>query len=156
MGRPTLAGVLDRARQTGTPFGETIRVVRRDTGEIRHVLVQGGRVDPAGVRREMYGTSVDVTEQHEAIERIRFQARLLKSIGEAVIATGPDGRVHYWNAAATRLHGWTEEEMRGQPITRITLAADNTAENGRVLARLARGEPWSGEFTARTRSTAEP
>jgi PAS domain S-box-containing protein len=55
----------------------------------------------------------DITERKEAEEKIRFQARLLDAVGEAVIATDPDGKVVYWNQAAEELYGWTAEEAMG-------------------------------------------
>ena len=34
-----------------------------------------------------------------------FHARLLDAVGQAVIATDPQGKVVYWNRAAQRLYG---------------------------------------------------
>ena len=43
----------------------------------------------------------------------------LASIGDAVIATDPDGRVAFMNEIAQRLTGWTAEEGNGQPLEQV-------------------------------------
>ena len=42
----------------------------------------------------------------------------LASIGDAVIATDPEGRVAFMNEIARRLTGWTAEQGEGQPLER--------------------------------------
>ena len=59
--------------------------------------------------------SRDVTDRRTAERQIRFQAHLLDAVGQAVIATDPDGRVRYMNVAAEALTGWTLDEARGRP-----------------------------------------
>jgi PAS domain S-box-containing protein len=48
-------------------------------------------------------------------ERERFRVTL-SSIGDAVIATDPRGRVVFMNAIAEKITGWTHEEMLAQPL----------------------------------------
>ncbi|MFN4001782.1 PAS domain S-box protein [Microcella sp.] len=63
----------------------------------------------------------DVTDE-EAIRaealasqrKIAQQAALLDSASDAMIVRDLDNRVQYWNAAATRLYGWTAAEAEGQ------------------------------------------
>ena len=84
-------------------------------------------------------------------EQIRFQARLLDAVHEAVIATDPSGIVLYWNHFAEGLYGWTAEEAVGRNILELTPAEEDLRDAEAVLARLRRGEPWSGEITLRRR-----
>ena len=44
---------------------------------------------------------------------------VLRSIGDAVIATDPQARVVLMNPVAEQLCGWSEAEARGQPITTV-------------------------------------
>jgi PAS domain S-box-containing protein len=81
----------------------------------------------------------------------RFQAALLDSVGQAVIATDVGGIVIYWNSAAERLYGWTSQEAMGQPIVELTPAPQSVEEATLIFAELAAGRSWSGEFVVRHR-----
>jgi PAS domain S-box-containing protein len=52
-------------------------------------------------------------------EARRWFAVTLRSIGDAVIATDPDGRVTFMNAVAERLTGWRDGEARGQNLDEV-------------------------------------
>ena len=97
----------------------------------------------------------DVTEHRAATSQLQLQARLLDSVGEAVIATDLDGRVIYWNEAATRMYGWAPAEAIGRPVTELTTAASSEAEATEIFERLSRGESWSGIFRVRRRDGTE-
>ena len=46
-------------------------------------------------------------------------AQLVGGIGDAVIVANPEGQITYCNAAATRLFGFSETELVGQPLSVI-------------------------------------
>jgi PAS domain S-box-containing protein len=46
--------------------------------------------------------------------------QLFQVIGDAVIVADPNGHIVAWNAAATRIFGFTEAEALGQPLSLIT------------------------------------
>ena len=54
--------------------------------------------------------------RRRAIERRELLQVTLRSIGDAVITTGVDGRVTYLNAVAESLTGWTQADAVGQPL----------------------------------------
>lgn len=84
-------------------------------------------------------------------DTFRFQALLLDSVGEAVIATDGGGIVISWNRAAERLYGWTSQEAVGQPIVMLAPAPQPVEEATAILAELAAGRSWAGEFVVRHR-----
>ena len=84
-------------------------------------------------------------------QQIRFQARLLDAVHEAVIGTDPTGIVLYWNRFAEGLYGWTAEEAVGRSILDLTPAEKVLRDAEAALARLRRGEPRSGEMSLRRR-----
>jgi PAS domain S-box-containing protein len=47
-------------------------------------------------------------------------AQLMQVMGDAVIVADPTGTIVFWNAAATRIFGFTESEAMGQNLTLIT------------------------------------
>lgn len=106
---------------------------------------------------ERYFTAVarDVTDRLLSEDRLRFQARLLDAVGEAVIATQLDGTVLYWNDAAERLYGWSASEVMGRTVDEITPADVSRSQAEEIMHRLREGESWSGEFMVRDKSGRE-
>ncbi len=96
-------------------------------------------------------TSRDVTERKEAEEKLRFQARLLDTVGEAVIALDVDGRVTYWNRAAEDLYGWPSEEVMGSKLREMVVPEDLRGRAEEIAAQLREGRAWTGEFVVRRR-----
>ncbi|MEY2581488.1 MAG: hypothetical protein QOE09_1337 [Ilumatobacteraceae bacterium] len=56
----------------------------------------------------------DVTARTETQTQAQLRATLLDAVGEAVVATRPDGEVVYINRAAERLLGWRAAEVIGR------------------------------------------
>ena len=79
----------------------------------------------------------------------RFHARLLDAVGQAVIATDPQGKVVYWNKAAENLYGWSAKEAIGRPIVEITPSEELIERAKEIMTELSRGRSWTGEFVVR-------
>jgi PAS domain S-box-containing protein len=91
------------------------------------------------------------------MERLReseAQSRLLASIVEssndAIISKLPDGTVLSWNDGATRLYGYTAEEMIGKPVSMV-VPPDRQEEWQELMERAKRGECVSNVETVRIR-----
>ncbi len=102
-------------------------------------------VDESG---ELVGAVIsrDVTERRRTERAIKFQAHLLNTVEQAVIATDPYGRITYWNRFAERLYGWSVAEVIGCDILEIILAQTTRQQGAEILSRLKEGKSWSGEF----------
>ncbi len=66
-------------------------------------------------------------------------AAIVQSSSDAIISETLDGTITSWNAGATRIFGYSAEEMIGQSITRI-IPPDHIEEGTTILARLKAGE----------------
>ena len=88
----------------------------------------------------------DITGHKSAEEQIRFQARLLDAVGQAIIATNPQGRIIYWNRATEELYGWSKEEVMGRPIVEVTPSQEMLERAEEIMSELRAGRSWSGEF----------
>src|SRR4051794_36080994 len=90
-------------------------------------------------------TLADVANEPNAAEQHRTEAvtRLLASIVEtsddAIISKDINGLVTSWNAGATRIFGYTADEMIGKPVS-ILAPPDRANEMPKILERIRKGE----------------
>lgn len=95
----------------------------------------------------------DVTAEVNARKAIEFQAFLLNSVQQAVIATSLEGTVIYMNSFAEKLYGYTREELVGKNLRVLSVDDPIIQEQAEMLMRkFELGESWSGEFLMRTKS----
>lgn len=96
-------------------------------------------------------------ERKQAEQNMRFQAYLLDTVGQAVVATDLDGKITYWNRFAEMLYGWEASEVIGRSVLEVTVPDISREELLRVSEVLRRGERWSGELVLQCRDgTAFP
>jgi len=116
------------------------------------------------VLRDMRGAPVgflalmhDVTERHCAEEQLRATNETLRALIEssplAILALDAQGAILSWNAAATRIFGWTEEEVLGRPspLTPPGQRAEVQALRDRVL----HGQTFAGVEGQRLRKDGQ-
>ena len=149
--------------ETSKKFSETFEQHRSDkegqvieaqiitkNGEIRDVAIKANLFEVNG-EKMLRGLFRDITELKKVEEKISFQARLLNAVGQAVVATGINGNITFWNRAAEQLYGWTAAEVLGRNIIDVTPAETSKEQAKNMLNRLIAGESWSGEFLAKRR-----
>jgi len=107
------------------------------------------RAYPSGSGLSVYFQ--DVTERKRTEEKLRFQARLLDAVGEAVIALDMEGRVLYWNRAAEEMYGWSSEEAMGRNLREMVVPESLRGRAADIAAQLREGKKWTGEFVVRSR-----
>ncbi|NMC50571.1 MAG: PAS domain S-box protein, partial [Desulfovibrio sp.] len=104
--------------------------MRCKDGSLKWILDRGKIVarDENGMGLRMIGTHADISAIKATEEALRESrenlAVTLRSIGDAVIATGPDGRIVRINPAAERLTGWDEAQAMGQPLGKVFVIVD--------------------------------
>jgi PAS domain S-box-containing protein len=81
-------------------------------------------------RRRQYAMRGHLAEERRAAEALREEKEryrvTLSSIGDAVIATGPDGRVTFLNSVAEKVTGWEMSAARGRPLQDVFRIVDET------------------------------
>ena len=81
----------------------------------------------------------DITERKRAEEANAYLAAIVRSSGDAVVGTSPDGTIESWNPTAERVFGYTAEEAVGRPIS-LLATPDRYAEQRDLIYRLRSGE----------------
>jgi PAS domain S-box-containing protein len=87
----------------------------------------------------------DITAEKEILERSRFKANLLNTIGQAAVATDINGIVNYWNRAAEEIYGWAQEEALGKSVVDLIPLQITQADANEVRQQLLLENSWSGE-----------
>ncbi|MDQ8200250.1 PAS domain S-box protein [Pelagicoccus enzymogenes] len=97
----------------------------------------------------LLGVAVDVTERRRSEGRIRRQAALLDQTQDAIFVASDEGVITYWNKAAERLYGWTEEEV----LNRLSFEAlySQQEQANEILSRVLENGSWSGDTEQRDR-----
>ena len=70
--------------------------------------------------------------------RLALLAAIVESSDDAIVSKTLDGRILSWNAGASRIFGYTAEEVIGKPIT-IIIPPELHEEEQRILNQVRRG-----------------
>jgi two-component system cell cycle sensor histidine kinase/response regulator CckA len=98
--------------------------------------------DSSGSFTGFIAVARDITERRHVAETLRDMSQMLRTIIDAsvlsIVALDLDGRVTLWNNAATRLFGWSAQEVLGRPLP--TVPEDRRAEFDKGRVRSQAGE----------------
>jgi PAS domain S-box-containing protein len=144
-------------RAAGAPQDEMRKAVEAGRAEDKrwHSRKDGSRFFADGVMSSLRGAEGelrgfgkvlrDVTERKRAEEALARDALLLANVRDSVVVTDLEGVVTYWNEGATRLFGWSAEEMIGRPYADRYPEPVRSAIAQEIRSR-AGGADWSGEY----------
>jgi PAS domain-containing protein len=104
--------------------------LQRADGEYRWILDHGvPRYAESGLFLGFIGSCIDITDvteikqawdsQQNISKRLGELAAIVESSDEVIVSKNLDGTVTSWNAAASRVFGYTAEEMIGQSILKL-------------------------------------
>jgi len=123
-------------------------MVRKDG---THIIVEThGRPGPMGSTIR-FAAIRDITARKRTDENLSLQARMLDTVGQAVIATDPEQTILFWNKTAVAMFGWSREEVLGRKIADILPLQSSQTIPPEIMAILTRGETWSGELVVQCR-----
>src|SRR5687767_6188361 len=77
------------------------------------------------LNEQVYSQRVTAEQLRQASEKL---ASMIQSSPLAIIARDVQGRVESWNAAAERMFGWTQEEVRGKPVPYLPPGTEGEGE----------------------------
>jgi len=135
----------------GRSFRADLRLIRKDGTELpvevngRSLVMPDGQIQIQGVTRNM-------EERVERERAVREKAEEFETLFRAsplgMVQLDAEGMVVRWNPAATRIFGWTEEEVVGQPVP---FERPGRGEGvGGFTGEALEGEPVTvGDFAAR-------
>jgi len=129
-------------RQDGETASYELEIIRPD-GEKRYLIVTASPFnDNDGITIGAIGVFRDLTERkwvEDALLKSEAHYRAVaESANEAIITADSEGIITSWNKGAERIFGFTETEVRGQPITMV-LPSRYTERHINGMARVHMG-----------------
>ncbi|MGL1904226.1 MAG: PAS domain S-box protein [Fibrobacterales bacterium] len=120
--QPAISAAVNELIEQGAPFDLVLEIITAK-GNLRWVHALGKGIFLEGKIIKVSGTFQDVTERkHAELALAAEKERLavtLRSIGDGVITTDPDGKITMLNKAAEVMAGWGSEEATGLPLTEV-------------------------------------
>ncbi len=95
------------------------------------------------------------SERRKAELMLRRQAQVLDQVHDAVIQMDLHGKIWKWNLGATRLFGYTEEEMLGKSIHMLYLDLDPEEVISHIFQEVHAAGRYEGELRSCRKSGAE-
>lgn len=145
--RERVMDAIDRTLKNGDKYEEEF-LLRAPSGAYRWQLSIGKLIlDTDGNPARLIGAAIDTTERRQKEELIQFHSDLLSRIDEAIVAQNLKGEVIYFNKAAERMLGETDNEDFTQALNLQIPQEHRIINNSRIMDRLHAGQSWSGSFT---------
>ena len=150
--REVIAGVVQRAIETGEPYDVRLRLIRAD-GEARLVRTQGTpQRDESGRVTALFGVFQDITEQEASLARARkneHRYRLLAdNMADVLARVKPDGHSNYISPAVEAILGYSRAEMFGTTAQTYVLEEDRPIFMGAMTEVLKTGENRRVQYRA--------
>jgi PAS domain S-box-containing protein len=144
---------LETARKTGSAEGERWHIRKNGSRFFASGVVTTVR-DQAGRLRGFAKVMRDITEQKKAEEQLKQQAQLLELAQDIIMVRGLDGRISFWNDAASETYGWSSSEAAGQVVYELlhTVFPEPLSNIEAVLFSKNR---WEGELVQTLRDGAQ-
>jgi PAS domain S-box-containing protein len=87
----------------------------------------------------------DITPHIVAEKKLEFQANLLDTVQQAVVAFDLDGKITYYNEYAVEMYGWKGRDILGQLATSVIETNVTPEIEQRIENCLVAGNRWTGE-----------
>ncbi len=88
---------------------------------------------------------IDITVRKRKEERLLFQARLLDSVQESIVAINLNKKIIYWGKGARDLYGYQAEEILGSNIS-ITFPEEKKSKEFQKIIKTVEKETWKGQI----------
>lgn len=121
--------------------------IRKQNGEYRWVIDEAiPRTLPDGTFLGYIGSFVDINDRKLVEEKIRFQARVMQEVSEAIIALDFNNIVITWNKGAENIYGIAASEIIGKPLGAFIDMHYLNDSYQSSLEHLNKYNHWSGEL----------
>lgn len=120
--------------------------MRNANGAFRWVIDKANpRILPDGTFLGYTGSVIDIHDRKLMEEKLRFQARIMQEVSEAIVAVDLNYNIISWNRGAEIIYGYTAAESLGKPLNKLvpTQLINETIQQS--LEHLNKYGMWVGE-----------
>ncbi len=125
--------------------------IRRRDGVQSIVQVLTVVLEDKGEHSLWRSVMTNITERKKVEEELNYQAGLLGSVSDAIIATDAALRIVSWNKHAEFLYGWSAAEVIGQHIDELCRTEFIGQTQAEAHAKFLAENVWRGELRQRRR-----
>lgn len=138
--------VIREAIENCGSFEHQHRLLMSD-GSIRHVVETGELLcDEQGRACTVFGTSLNVTSQHQMASRLQLLAGAFDYSGEAILICDRDNKIVTVNPAFTKLTGYSEAEAVGRNPRFLSSGRTSRGEYREMWNAILKHDFWQGEL----------
>ncbi|RPJ80342.1 MAG: response regulator, partial [Deltaproteobacteria bacterium] len=154
--RKQASTVFKNSIKTGEPYSIEMRIIRKDSGELRNIIsnaeIQRG---PDGRSLVVLGTNQDITELKKAEEESRRLASVIRHSRELVNLAKPDGTMFFLNDAGKRMLGISDKDVTRTNILKVIPGHLHNFVQQKLLPSVCKDGYWEGELQYLNLDTGE-
>jgi PAS domain S-box-containing protein len=121
--------------------------------DLQGVTKEGRKIDLEAIVTQIYwngkkaiqGIYRDITERKKIEEALRREAFIFENLYDAVIITDLNGAIMNWNPAATRMFGFTKDEILNKQIYFLNKSESKFIE--KMISSVEKDGKWTGEIS---------
>jgi PAS domain-containing protein len=119
--------------------GEEIVIERPDNTFLNLLVFPRPLLNDAGESIGAYNTLVDISNQKTGEEKQAILSAIVESSDDAIISKNLNGIITSWNAGATKIFGYTEDEIIGKHIS-VLIPKQLQAEEEIIISNIKSGK----------------
>jgi len=96
-------------------------------------------------KKAIQGIYRDISERKKIEEALKREAFIFDNLNDAVIITDLDGNILNWNIAATKMYGYSKEEMLDVSADLLIRKDVSPSVNQRIIDSIEKEGKWIGE-----------
>jgi PAS domain S-box-containing protein len=128
--------------------GEAVH--RRKDGRTFNVLFSASQMrDAQGNDQGAVNVFKDITERKKAEDIVRYHAKLVENISDAVVSSDQNYKIISWNKGAEDMYGWKAEDVIGKTLSEAIAVDSSSASEAFIKEQLDKNAHWTGEAVHR-------
>ncbi|BDZ68934.1 PAS domain-containing sensor histidine kinase [Methanobacterium ferruginis] len=137
---------IEEINQKGKISDKELLLKKKNNNEIWASVSAQAHYNENGIIDWIDGIIEDISERKESEKRLNTKAELLNLTHDAIFTRDLNDRITFWNLAAEKTYGWSQEDALGEKIHTL-LHTQFTTPLNKIKAEVLKQGHWDGELT---------